>query len=474
MKCVAIFLAGFLAISTGQFCSDPASITNSVINDPNYIGLYEKCCQGGSERCECLAGQTCCLNSGSDLLCVDADECMDGTDDCDVNAACTNLPNGNGWDCTCNAGYTGDGRSCTDIDECALGLDDCSTFGICTNLPDGGFWSCACQAGYTGDGVNCVDLNECASPGDNNCDDDATCTNLPDGGGFACTCNSGFQGDGTVCTDINECALPSLNDCSVYATCTNVPNGGGWTCACNSGFTGDGVTCADIDECVDGGNDCDANAICTNLPLGGGWSCACATGFEGTGQVCTDTNECSSPSLNDCSADATCTNVPAGGGFTCACNPGFTGNGQSCADINECDPDPCQNGATCSNLLNAYSCTCPPEFYGTNCENRNGGFTAWSPSGAPFAKEDTASFGAAGSCTYNVQTETRTCTDPAPVGGGEDCEGALTRLVTVNRVGCTCNLCEKFELDGCSCDSQCKSNKRQDCCENSPCKNQQP
>ena len=38
------------------------------------------------------------------------------------------------------------------------------------------------------------------------------------------------------------------------------------------------------------------------------------------------------------------------------------------SDINECDSSPCRNEATCNNLLNAYNCTCPPGYTGTNCE----------------------------------------------------------------------------------------------------------
>ena len=37
-------------------------------------------------------------------------------------------------------------------------------------------------------------------------------------------------------------------------------------------------------------------------------------------------------------------------------------------DINECASGPCQNGATCNDLLNRYECNCAPGFNGTNCE----------------------------------------------------------------------------------------------------------
>ena len=36
-------------------------------------------------------------------------------------------------------------------------------------------------------------------------------------------------------------------------------------------------------------------------------------------------------------------------------------------DVNECSSDPCQNGGTCSDRINAYICTCSPGYVGTNC-----------------------------------------------------------------------------------------------------------
>lgn len=37
-------------------------------------------------------------------------------------------------------------------------------------------------------------------------------------------------------------------------------------------------------------------------------------------------------------------------------------------EIDECQSDPCQNGATCIDLLAEYKCECPEDFVGLQCE----------------------------------------------------------------------------------------------------------
>ena len=37
------------------------------------------------------------------------------------------------------------------------------------------------------------------------------------------------------------------------------------------------------------------------------------------------------------------------------------------SDINECSPNPCENGATCADELNDYTCTCIAGYDGKNC-----------------------------------------------------------------------------------------------------------
>lgn len=38
-------------------------------------------------------------------------------------------------------------------------------------------------------------------------------------------------------------------------------------------------------------------------------------------------------------------------------------------DVNDCVGDPCQNGGTCVDGVNAFTCTCVTGYDGVNCEN---------------------------------------------------------------------------------------------------------
>jgi hypothetical protein len=94
----------------------------------------------------------------------------------------------------CPAGYAGDkwAEGCTDIDECATAADNCDANATCTNTD--GSYDCECEPGYEGDGKSCVAQGNCEPA----CDDNATCVSV--GGEKQCQCNVGFSGDGVTCT----------------------------------------------------------------------------------------------------------------------------------------------------------------------------------------------------------------------------------------------------------------------------------
>ena len=54
-------------------------------------------------------------------------------------------------------------------------------------------------------------------------------------------------------------------------------------------------------------------------------------------------------------------------GYSCQCEPGWTG-AECDVDIDECQSIPCQNNASCENLVGDYSCTCPDQYRGKDCE----------------------------------------------------------------------------------------------------------
>eukprot|EP00457_Paulinella_chromatophora_P009484 gb/GEZN01009551.1/.p1 GENE.gb/GEZN01009551.1/~~gb/GEZN01009551.1/.p1 ORF type:complete len:368 (+),score=25.18 gb/GEZN01009551.1/:1-1104(+) len=87
----------------------------------------------GSEYCmSCFAGYRLNTTSANRIRCVDINECLEHTDDCNVNATCTNTEGS--FTCECNRGYMGDGVNCTDINECADKTDNCDPGNAtCTN-----------------------------------------------------------------------------------------------------------------------------------------------------------------------------------------------------------------------------------------------------------------------------------------------------------------------------------------------------
>lgn len=151
-------------------------------NSPNQDG--SSCadvdeCGGGTDNCD---PQAACANTFGSFTCTcpngtndvngDGTLCLQGQgacaqNTCDPLATCVNVPQAPGYICLCPNGYTAtqNGTKCEDLDECAMATsNNCDVNATCTNGV--GDYSCRCNAGYedtTGNnsGFACGNLNEC-------------------------------------------------------------------------------------------------------------------------------------------------------------------------------------------------------------------------------------------------------------------------------------------------------------------------
>eukprot|EP00057_Strongylocentrotus_purpuratus_P011936 XP_011666410.1 PREDICTED: latent-transforming growth factor beta-binding protein 4-like [Strongylocentrotus purpuratus] len=156
--------------------------------------------------------------------------------------------------------------------------------------------------------------------------------------------------------DINECDnIP--NPCG-NGTCNNID--GTYGCTCDSGFEANdsGTACDDVNECAGVPNPC-GNGECTNTH--GSYMCVCDSGFTISEDGSTCDVEC---------GGAVCQNAGACVSSQCKCVNGFTGS--MCEnDIDDCILDPCENGGSCTDEVNAYTCACVPGYTGMMCETGN-------------------------------------------------------------------------------------------------------
>ncbi|XP_078582473.1 uncharacterized protein LOC144865519 isoform X2 [Branchiostoma floridae x Branchiostoma japonicum] len=113
--------------------------------------------------------------------------------------------------------------------------------------------------------------------------------------------------------------------------------------------------CADLDDCSS--SPC-AHGTCTDGV--GSYTCSCENGWGGT--------NCDQY-IDDCVASpcihGNCTDGE--GSYTCSCENGWEGTDCD-QDINECASNPCWLGGTCLDHVDGYSCVCPPDKTGKNCE----------------------------------------------------------------------------------------------------------
>ena len=328
------------------------TIPDKGLCDDRTCPLNGKCVKPTSDECECKNGFSDERNRN---VCEDINECwLDHG--CDTNSTCINLDGS--YNCVCNSGYVGDGKTCVkgkctedlcpqneqcaspttldcecrdgfernqtsricvDIDECSMNERVCDENAYCVNT-DGSF-KCRCRKGFFGNGLSCFK----GSCSDSNCGKNRKCKSPTT---LDCECKEGFKLNGlSVCVDIDECQKFCKENIS--RKCEN--NQGSFTCSCKEGFyreTNKTFLCSDLNECETEAHNCHFNATCTNTA--GSYDCFCTKGFKGDGYNCTDINECLY-GWHNCPETTTC--IDTYGNYSCSCEPGYAWNGKVCSDI---------------------------------------------------------------------------------------------------------------------------------------------
>uniref|UniRef100_A0A671XF34 Cubilin n=1 Tax=Sparus aurata TaxID=8175 RepID=A0A671XF34_SPAAU len=331
---------------------------------------------------------------------------------CQNGGTCLNTLNS--YYCLCSGNWNGP-NCATDVNECQVysgTVQGCQNGATCVNTP--GSFTCNCSPEWSGT-LCTVRYDDCRNAGQDLCvhgtciDTDRIVAGQPK---YQCICQNGWEapaGNPSCVADVNECNLQN-KPCSTNPPVPCYNTQGSFYCgACPAGWQGNGYSCQDVDECLTNNGGCSTTPMVQCLNTMGSFHCgSCPPGYEGDGKTCTQTNICDTNN-GGCHPLATCSSSPGTTLPVCTCPPGYIGNGygpNGCTqtsnicetnnpcvngqctvtpgyicncnsgwegancdqNINECSSNPCQNGGTCTDGINGFTCVCTAQWTGPFCQ----------------------------------------------------------------------------------------------------------
>ncbi|XP_022801142.1 lactadherin-like [Stylophora pistillata] len=188
------------------------------------------------------------------------------------------------------------------------------------------------------------------------CKNGGTC--VPDyiNGNYTCICPDEFYGDTCRLGNLCELGKPCLNG----GNCTEIRYWPYFKCTCPSNYTGFNCGFEIGDPCNQ--SYCLNNGTCQRRESWPYSQCKCSSGYAGFNCGTHIGDPCSNTS---CPKGWTCKPVNWSIGLHCGCRFG------KCIypPVLECLSHPCLNGGTClGDESRNVTCSCPPGFYGYNCE----------------------------------------------------------------------------------------------------------
>ncbi|KAF6722152.1 Cubilin [Oryzias melastigma] len=375
--------------------ADGGAIPPEISNHLNQLDTQTSCCScfflqavqtASCNSNPCRNGGTC-LNLLNSYHCVcpsnwAGPNCATDVNECQVNAGsplgcqngatCTNTPGS--FSCTCSPEWSG--TLCTErYDDCRTAIQNLCVHGFCIDAdrvtsgqPN---YQCICEDGWEAPAGNpaCVaDVDECNLP-NKPCSTNplVPCHNTQ--GSFYCgACPTGWQGNGYSCQDVDEC-LTNNGGCSTTPMVQCLNTMGSFHCgSCPPGYEGDGRICTQADICSSNNGGCYPLASCSSSPGSNLPVCTCPSGYVGNGYGpagCTQISDICQTS-NPC-VHGQCASTTSSPGYICNCTPGW--QGVLCdQNTNECSSNPCQNGGTCIDGINAFTCNCTSQWTGPLCQ----------------------------------------------------------------------------------------------------------